>query len=75
MRRISVCFVESRKVEGMGERKVSSERMWEKGWKGHEEAQLRRMAALPFEEKLRWLEEAHRWVRRLIKSEGNQKKL
>jgi hypothetical protein len=32
--------------------------IWENGWDGHEKAQLLRMAALPFEEKLRWLEEA-----------------
>jgi len=31
--------------------------MWEKGWAGHERAQLLRMAALSFGEKLRWLEE------------------
>lgn len=32
--------------------------IWETGWDGHEKAQLLRMAALPFEEKLRWLDQA-----------------
>ncbi|MCU0242546.1 MAG: hypothetical protein MUF51_09000 [Vicinamibacteria bacterium] len=33
---------------------------WERGFAGHETAQLRRMARLSLEEKLNWLEEAHR---------------
>ena len=37
--------------------------MWEKGWEGHEKAQLLRMAALPFVEKIRWLEEAQELIR------------
>jgi hypothetical protein len=38
---------------------------WERGWEGHERAQRRRLARLPFPDKLKWLEEAHdlvRWV-------------
>lgn len=31
---------------------------WERGWDGHERAQLRRWAKLPFAQKLAWLEEA-----------------
>lgn len=31
---------------------------WEQGWDGHEHAQRQRMAALPFVERLKWLEEA-----------------
>jgi hypothetical protein len=42
-----------------------SERMWEKGWKGHEKAQLRRMAGLPLRDRIRWLEEAQRMVQRM----------
>lgn len=37
-----------------------SEPLWESGWEGHDSAQLKRMAALPFMDKLAWLEEAHR---------------
>lgn len=36
------------------------ETLWEAGWEGHDLAQLKRMAALPFMDKLAWLEEAHR---------------
>jgi len=36
------------------------ERAWDRGWKGHRIAQLRRMAALPFSVKLDWLEDAQR---------------
>ena len=35
---------------------------WEKGWEEHEQLQLRRLAALPFADKLAWLEQAHRLV-------------
>lgn len=35
---------------------------WEVGWAGHQAAQRRRIAALPFSLKLDWLEEAHRLV-------------
>jgi hypothetical protein len=38
---------------------------FEAGWDGHERAQRRRLAALPFPEKLRWLEEADVLVRHL----------
>jgi hypothetical protein len=38
----------------------NEERIWEVGWDGHRLAQLRRFAARPFVEKLRWLEEAQR---------------
>jgi hypothetical protein len=38
---------------------------WEVSWQGHSTAQLRRLAALPFSEKLKWLEEAHRLVLRM----------
>jgi hypothetical protein len=41
------------------------ESAWERGWEGHERAQRRRLAQLPFPEKLKWLEDAHdlvRWV-------------
>ena len=38
---------------------------WEKGWGGHHEEQLRRLAALPLIEKLKWLEEADRVTRYL----------
>jgi len=38
------------------------ERGWERGWDGHERAQLRRRARLSFIEKLAWLEEAQRFA-------------
>lgn len=41
------------------------ERVWERGWKGHEVAQLQRLARLTFAEKLRWLEEAARLVEQI----------
>lgn len=41
--------------------------IWEEGWEGHEKAQLLRMAALPFEEKVRWLEKAQERVQSLQK--------
>jgi hypothetical protein len=40
---------------------------WESGWEGHEEAQRRRLAALPLQEKLAWLEEAHRLVQHMTR--------
>ena len=42
---------------------ADNEHVWEKGWDGHKIAQLRRMARLPFSEKLKWLEKAHRMVK------------
>ena len=44
----------------MSEPIVHEDRQWERGWDGHLVAQLRRMARLPFAEKLEWLEEAQR---------------
>jgi hypothetical protein len=41
------------------------EGQWPRGFDGHEEAQRRRLARMPFTEKLRWLEEADRLVRHL----------
>jgi hypothetical protein len=41
------------------------EREWERGWKGHELAQRRRMARLTLAEKLDWLESAQRLVTHL----------
>ncbi len=38
---------------------------WEGGWDAHERAQRHRLAKLPLDEKLRWLEEAHDLVRHL----------
>jgi hypothetical protein len=41
---------------------TDSERRWERGWDGHDQAQRERRAALPFAVKLQWLEDAHRLV-------------
>ena len=38
---------------------------WERGWDGHNQSQLRRLAGLPLSEKLRWLEDAQQLVQRL----------
>lgn len=42
-----------------------NERRWEPGWDGHERAQLIRMSRLTLDEKLVWLEEAHRLIREI----------
>ena len=42
-----------------------SEQMWERGWDGHERAQRERLARLTLEQKLDWLEEAHRFAMNL----------
>lgn len=36
------------------------ERLWERGFEGHERAQLLRLAKLPLADKLDWLEQAQR---------------
>ena len=41
---------------------------WEKGYNGHEIAQMRRLARLSFQEKLAWLEEAHHFVLKMKKA-------
>ncbi len=41
---------------------AADDHLWERGWDGHERAQIRRLARLSFAEKLAWLEEAHRLV-------------
>ena len=41
------------------------ERIWEKGWDGHEKAQLMRMAKLTFQEKIIWLEKAQEMLKGL----------
>ena len=42
-----------------------AERIWERGWGGHERAQRLRLARLTLREKLEWLEAAHRMVRHM----------
>ena len=49
----------------MNENELNQARYWERGWTGHELAQMRRMARLPLSEKLAWLEEAHRLAEQL----------
>ena len=46
----------------MAEPDPRDERVWERGWEGHELAQRRRMARLSLAEKLEWLESAQRLV-------------
>ncbi len=38
---------------------------WESGWQGHELAQMKRLAALSLEQKIRWLESAQEMVVRM----------
>jgi hypothetical protein len=47
-----------------------SAQVWEHGWDDHQRQQIRRLAALPFSEKLRWLEEAHRLVLHLARQKS-----
>jgi hypothetical protein len=49
----------------MPEDELVQNRYWERGWDGHELAQMRRLARLPLSEKLQWLEEAHRLAEHL----------
>jgi 5-formaminoimidazole-4-carboxamide-1-beta-D-ribofuranosyl 5'-monophosphate synthetase len=35
---------------------------WERGWEGHQRAQLLRQSRLSLPEKIQWLEDAHRTV-------------
>lgn len=44
---------------------AAEEHAWEHGWQGHERAQRERLARLTLEQKLDWLEEAHRFVLRM----------
>ena len=44
------------------------QRVWERGWEGHEREQLRRLAELPLADKLKWLEDAQQVVRHLSRS-------
>lgn len=44
---------------------ANNDRVWERGWDGHDREQLIRLARLPLPQKLLWLEEAHRLVRQL----------
>lgn len=46
----------------MNDRYDHPEHLWEKGWSGHEKAQLRRMSRLSFEEKIKWMEEAQKMI-------------
>ena len=47
------------------------QRVWERGWEGHEIEQLRRLAELTLADKLKWLEEAHRVVLHLSQLNPN----
>lgn len=49
----------------MTEKYSDSERMWEIGWEGHEEAQMFRMSKLSFSDKIKWLEEAQELMEKL----------
>lgn len=46
----------------MTDKKKTGERVWERGWDGHDRAQLLRMSRLSFIEKIQWLEEAQETI-------------
>lgn len=50
------------------------EELWDRGWDEHNARQLRRLAKLPFAEKLEWLEDAQRLGERLI-AQANRSKM
>ena len=54
----------------MAEPDPRDDRLWEKGWQGHAEAQRARIARLPLKEKLRWLEEAQHIILHLRRGPG-----
>jgi hypothetical protein len=54
----------------MADPQIHEEDLWPRGWEGHERAQLRWMAQLPFRLKLQWLEEAQRLVLQLSQQLG-----
>jgi len=58
----------------MNDNDKPSEKLWEKGWNGHEKAQLKRMAELPFREKIKWLEEAQQILVHISTSQENKRK-
>jgi hypothetical protein len=43
----------------------SSQHVWERGWDEHERLQQERLDKLTLEQKIEWLEEAHRIVRHM----------
>lgn len=51
-----------------------SERLWERGWDGHQEAQRLRLARLTLAEKLQWLEETQRLIQYLRGEDRDQGK-
>ena len=55
-------------MTGNSENSNSGDTIWESGWEGHELAQMRRLAELPPEQKIRWLESAQEMVQRMQQS-------
>ena len=47
----------------------NTKQQWERGWDGHSEAQLRRLAKLPLWEKIAWLEQAQRVANHLARQQ------
>ena len=54
--------------------RAPEDRVWERGFEDHELQQMRRLAKLPFAEKLKWLEEAHRMVLHMQKGRESRSK-
>ncbi len=49
-----------------------AEQIWEDGFSGHSDAQLLRLARLPFAEKLKWLDEMHAFLNTLNAAENDR---
>ena len=56
----------------MTEKHNESKHEWERGWDGHEKAQLLRMSKLSFKEKIEWLEEAQEMLENSAKKKGTK---
>lgn len=50
----------------MKEPQDAGDELWDRGWAEHQTRQLRRLAKLPFVQKLEWLEEAQDFGESLI---------
>lgn len=51
----------------------ATEQAWEQGWEGHARSQRARLAALPLEDKIAWLEDAHAVIRHLRAQAGTER--
>ena len=57
----------------MAKKSLIHERVWERGWEGHERAQRARQAEIPLPDKIAWLEERQRVAQCLQRSRLTRK--